>query len=157
MLDLLRPGLALVAGCIALSGCGGSGDQSAGNRPTTYPATGSVIFQGAPVAGATVVFQPEGEGQTAVGMTDTQGKFTLKTFVDGDGAIAGKYKVRVEKIEETRGPVSDPEAPLPPIKVVSHLPDIYGKIETSPLEATVQVDGDNKFDFMLEGEPPAAK
>lgn len=97
--------LGVVAG---LEGCGSG-------RPKTVPVTGVVTLDGKPVEGANVTFYPD-TGQSAgtaqpkktdqvtrpaTGTTDKEGKFTLKTFEPGDGALPGKYKVTIIKKEVT--------------------------------------------------------
>lgn len=98
--------LAVVAG---LEGCGSG-------RPKTVPVTGVVTLDGKPIEGANVTFYPDtgetagagaqqkkadGPGRPATGTTDKDGKFTLKTFEPGDGALPGKYKVAIIKKEVT--------------------------------------------------------
>jgi len=78
-----------------LSGCGGSG------RPETIPVSGTVTLDGKPVAGASVMFSPEPSGRPATGVTDEQGRFTLKTFEAGDGALVGKHTVTVALVKTT--------------------------------------------------------
>ncbi len=69
-------------------------------NPPTYGVSGKVTYKNEPVEGATVVLVPEvAEGQGAVGSTDANGNYQLGTFEEGDGAVAGKYKVRVFKYE----------------------------------------------------------
>lgn len=84
----LRQAVAVALVCAAL-GCSKTSKK--------YPVKGVVKLDGAPVAGATVTFLPDGEkGQPASGMTDSQGNFTLSTN-NVDGAMAGNYKVTISK------------------------------------------------------------
>lgn len=81
-----------LAVAVISSGCGG------GNTPVAVK--GIVTLDGKPVAGATVSFLPEGEtGHPANGWTDKEGAFRLTTFVKGDGAFPGSYRVVVGKLE----------------------------------------------------------
>ncbi|MFG0335441.1 MAG: hypothetical protein ACF8TS_18945, partial [Maioricimonas sp. JB049] len=89
-----------VTGCLVavlsalplLTGC--SSSEPPPDRPETAPVTGTVMYQGEPVEGATVVFTPAGSQATgAVAKTDASGKFELMTYEPGDGAIPGKYQV----------------------------------------------------------------
>ena len=75
-------------GLLFVLGCSSSDDGVAG-RPKTYPVDGLVLYNGNPVEGATVVFNSPTENRGAAGLTDAQGRFTLKTFKPGDGAVAG--------------------------------------------------------------------
>ena len=80
-----------------LAGCGGT------NEYETTPVSGVVTCQGKPVANATVNFTPNAEegrpkgqrGRVALGLTDKDGRFTLTTYKDNDGAIVGSHTVTV--------------------------------------------------------------
>lgn len=79
---------AVLAGCFSRS------------RPATYPVSGTVTWKGRPVEGARVVFVPQDPGgQAAAGITDAQGRYRLTTFVEGDGALEGEYRVKVTKYD----------------------------------------------------------
>lgn len=70
----------------------GCGEQ---NLPT-YPVEGTVLFaDDSPVAGGMVELQSIDHQLNAVGQIDSQGKFRLTTFVQNDGAVAGRHKVVV--------------------------------------------------------------
>jgi hypothetical protein len=76
----------------ALLGCGGDGNVA--------PVSGTVKLNGKPVAGVEVMFQPvasEGvnvPGAAAVGVTDTEGRFTAKLIGEQKpGATVGKNQV----------------------------------------------------------------
>ncbi|MCC6511553.1 MAG: hypothetical protein IT423_20810 [Pirellulaceae bacterium] len=93
---------------VVLSGCGGS------NEYETTPVRGVVTCHGKPVANATVNFtplpeegRPKGQrGRVALGLTDNEGRFTLTTYQDGDGAIVGKHTVTVGlNMDESSGKV----------------------------------------------------
>jgi hypothetical protein len=84
--------LGVIVGISVLIGCGPS-------RPETVPVSGSVTLDGKPVENASVAFFPVDGGLPARGMTDASGKFTLMTFVAGDGALPGNHRVSVTKSE----------------------------------------------------------
>jgi hypothetical protein len=159
-----------------LVGCSGSDFDA----PSTYPVTGKITYNGAPVEGAVVQFiaaLEEGGPTAASGKTDIEGKYTLRTAftpaVEEEGAMAGDYAVVVHKI--TLPPVIQPISPpagMSPQEQSefmaqqarevmgrqasqpppkSELPDKYGKKQTTPLEATVTSAGGN-FDFELKDE-----
>jgi hypothetical protein len=143
-----------------LSGCGGSQDA---NRPDRVPASGVVLYKGDPVEGATVVFAPQDHSHSAAARTGPDGRFQLRTFQPGDGAVPGNFKVTVTKIEvSSQGPPAsdDEERPEPQQKWL--LPQNYGSAESSGLTAPVTADGTNEFTFELTGEvtgggaPPSA-
>jgi hypothetical protein len=71
------------------------------------PAAGIVTFNGKPLSGAHVLFQPVRTGSEievgpeSVGRTDAQGRFTLTTIEpERDGAMVGKHRVSVTIPEE---------------------------------------------------------
>ena len=109
--------LAIGAMLFATAGCGS-------NLPAVNVVTGTVTYDGKPLAGAKVAYHPD-EGnavasRAASGETDESGKFTLSmNFADGDtvakleGAPTGKYRVTVTKLETTtnfEGSGTDPSA-----------------------------------------------
>jgi len=83
----LRPCLVLAAGIVlAVAGAGCSTGPS--------PVSGTVTLNGTPLPRCQVDLTPVNpKGRPAYGVTDEQGRFTLTTFKDGDGALRGEYKV----------------------------------------------------------------
>lgn len=142
-------------------GCGGAeGDTG---RAETYETTGKITFDGKPVEDATVTFSPTGTQPPAVGRTDPEGNYSLRTYEDGDGAAAGDYTVLVmkETVTAAAAPTHDevvasggsPQAHsgAPGASTTkSELPTKYSSQATSDLKATVTEDGENNFDFNLE-------
>src|SRR5262249_18812054 len=89
---------------VALQGCSGGGVKFA-------PVSGKVTMDGKPLAKVSVIFIPlpvpgsDIVGDTAGGVTDENGHYTLKTSTRDDlkdGAQVGKHKVRIS-LQETRG------------------------------------------------------
>jgi len=83
---------------------------SACNKNTaikTDVVTGTVMMDGAPLAGATVTFLPTGtDGSTAVGFTDESGKYKLQTQLGAAdaGTTPGDYVVTIsKKVNEPTG------------------------------------------------------
>ena len=104
-------GLFCVALMVTLVGCGAS-------HPPLTVVTGTVTYDGEPLADATVAIMPDGGDGTskpADGKTDAQGNFTLvTTFPDGaivDGAVEGDYTLRVVKYEAVEMPTDEGEPP----------------------------------------------
>ena len=60
---------------LVIAGCSGGG-------PTTYKVSGTITFEGQPVADAQVGFVPDGGGEVkpARGQTDASGRYTLRTY-----------------------------------------------------------------------------
>lgn len=109
---------------------------------------GTVQWNGQPVEGALVTFQPQDEsGASAVGTTEAQGKYALTASAGefGAGAVAGRYKVLITKIPT--GAAGRPST-------TTELPGIYAEVGTTPFNAEVKK-GKNTFDFTLEGEAAA--
>jgi len=153
-------GFALAALVVLVVGC-----YSGTRRPKTYKVTGTVTLKGQPLEGATVVFVPA-EGAThepATGITDAAGTFTLSTFLSGDGAMAGDYRIKVSKfdirkptkeeqdryisIEEERKMQFGDEKPTPPAKNI--LAPKYASEASSGFTFTV-TKGQNSIDLKLE-------
>ena len=128
--------LLLVAGCNA--------------RFKTVEVKGTVLLDGQPLTGATVLFMPEdSKGRAASGLTNREGSFLLTTYKEKDGALPGKYRVLITKTEA----IAAPPAKLKPgdeKSVTEHyrdlrsrknrksnVPPLYGSEDTSPLECTV--------------------
>jgi hypothetical protein len=112
------------------------------------------MYKGQPVEGATVIFAPQDHSHPAAAKTGPDGRFALRTFKTGDGAVPGNFKVTVTKIEMTSQAMAaatdDEEVPEPDEKWL--LPQNYGNFATSGLTATVSESGDNDFTFDLTGE-----
>ncbi len=131
---------------VCFSGCGGD------SRPPTYRVTGKVTWKGQPVQKASLIFVPESQGESASAETDAQGMYSLTTFVAGDGARSGNYRIKVMKYdmptpqaatdtrnlsyEEEQKIYNDPSVrPTPPPK--NSLPRMYENDSTSGLTHTV--------------------
>jgi hypothetical protein len=129
-----------------LAGCGGEGN------PDTIPVTGTVNLDGSAIEGATVILSPT-EGRPAIGTTDANGKFTLKTFEDGDGALPGNHSVTITKVV-TSGGEADPEDEMimgeaDDIKTQYIIPPRYGDAKLSGLKCEVK-DGMEPLVFNLQ-------
>ena len=139
-----KTGWLVAVALLAATGCGG--------RPVGIK--GKITLDGQPLAGATVEFVPEGDGRTAVGITDKEGKFSLSTYKPGDGALRGDYKVVIKKTPERALPKPDPNDKEAAKKLMLKLmtmnqnyrqpaankdavPGAYGEPENTPLLQTV--------------------
>jgi hypothetical protein len=100
-----RPAIGM---CVALALCGCSSRPA---RPPTYPVSGTVTWKGRPVEAARIVFVPIAAGtEAASGVTDASGKYQLTTFVAGDGAQAGEYRVKVSKYDMKKATTDEKKA-----------------------------------------------
>jgi hypothetical protein len=124
---------------LTFAGCNRSGLNLA-------PVSGVVRYNGAPVAHAGVMFVPE-TGPYAIGTTDAEGRFTLKT-ANHEGAIVGSHKVAISKHKTTSTQVAGEH--MPRYNTKYFVPEKYASPVTSELTATVE-DDDNNFDFELTG------
>jgi hypothetical protein len=72
----------------------------------THPVKGRIILNGKPASYVLVRFSPTGtEGVEAVGRTDRDGNFELRTYSNegNDGAATGEYKVTIEDFDPVQG------------------------------------------------------
>jgi hypothetical protein len=140
----------------AAAGCGGD--------PGYAPVSGTVTLRSRPLAGATVVFSPDGgEGaRPATAVTGPDGTFKLQTNLPGgvtrDGARVGGYKVTVSKYVPPKGWTEDeyqkksgaqdgtkpysPAADLPPR--VEAVPKEFSDLASTGVSATVTAAGPNE-------------
>ncbi len=135
----------------SVDGCSRKADKWTQRRPPLFRGSGAVTFDGAAVEGAVVSFASLQQNLTAVGLTDAQGRFVLKTFTPDDGAVAGDHRVRITKIEAT-GYNKEGNA----IGHVNRLPERYAG-ESGKLEATVEPKHGNVFRFELTSDKPSAQ
>lgn len=143
-----RLAVALSVILVSITGCGGGGDQ-----PDLGQVQGTITFDGKPLSGIVVVFQPD-NGRPARGRTDAEGKYDLTYIRNTRGTKVGHNRVEIAPSEEEDFDVeaeSDPDgnAPRRPAKFKSGKPKIPPKYNIrSELEVDVQP-GENTFDFEL--------
>jgi hypothetical protein len=146
--------LALLA--VVLIGCGGKGP---------IPVQGVVTLEGTPVAGATVLFMPDGQdgARPASALTLSDGTFRLMTYTANDGALAGKYRVLVQKTEAAKDQGAAERSVLDKAKAKLDaessqkrqkpaLPEAYARFDTTPLRCTVPVTGAVTLDLHRSGK-----
>lgn len=123
----------LTAGALLLcaAGCGGGLSE----------VTGTVTFDGHPVAGLQVEFEPKdpNTGTTAIGYTQADGTYKLHYPGDKTGAPAGEYTVKITGSEVTGE--GDGDEPRKPVRVAAK----YNS--KSELTAVVKSGEDNVFNF----------
>lgn len=136
--------VALTLAAASIAGCGGP------ERLQLYPATGEVVQGGKSAAGAIVTLFPDESIAATVGalrpngVADADGKFSLSTYVSGDGAPAGEWIVTVVW--------PDPKVPAETRKRIEEdgdsVPDVFrgrfAKPENSPWKVTI-AEGENSL------------
>jgi hypothetical protein len=116
----------LIAICL-LAGC---------SRDGLVPVKGRVLLDGQPVEKAAVLFEPDGGGVPATGVTDANGDFTRSTSGRGAGAAAGLNKISVAKQVPVQPNRKVEEGEIVPMR--SETPDIYASPRTSGLSVDVK-------------------
>ena len=138
-------GLCAAALLLFLVGC----DDAPEDGLVKYPVEGTVLVDGQPQKGVRVRFFRDGQpgrtnADTPSAVTDEDGNFSLSTNGDGDGAVAGTYKVTFFWKQSN--------APGTP----DLLGGVYGNLEESEISVTV-AEGENtpKFELKTPAEPPS--
>jgi len=129
---------AMIAGIALLSGCGGG---EAG--PALATVTGTVTLDGQPVDHGQVYFHPDSSrgttGPTSMAEIGPDGKYSIKSSQDREGAVVGFHQVRVE----IRHPPKDQNDTLPALMTLEK----YSKPQTSGLTAEVKPGTENVIDL----------
>ncbi|MBN1912217.1 MAG: hypothetical protein JW818_21025 [Pirellulales bacterium] len=97
--------LAVVAflGLILTTGCGD-------DRPKTVPVSGQVLIDGKPLTCGAIRILPQG-ARPATAKIGPDGRFTFKTFEDGDGVVLGTHQVIVFGTDDLGSPTAKWYAP----------------------------------------------
>lgn len=162
----------VLAGLVICSstGCGGK-------LPNAAPVSGTVLYDGKPLEGATVTFRSQSEegmvgGGLALGTTDSNGKFTLQSHLGpkdvAKGVVPGDYRVSISKFVPPNGmsdseyeqkradeaKVMEADGIVPPDKQVPPkielLAAIYSDTKKTTLKATIPEGGDQDLKFELK-------
>jgi hypothetical protein len=134
-------------------GCGGQ------DRLPVNPVRGRVEYQGRGIPGAVVIFHPqEGADEKAKKMrpfayADGEGNFELKTYVDGDGAPPGTYRVSI--VAASGGPAVDRGAATSAggqesalsssVRIPPQITEKYRSVDSSGIQVTIH-DGENNLE-----------
>jgi hypothetical protein len=136
----------LLAIVVGVAGCGNSKDA-------TYPVQGRIMFtDGQPMTGGSISFRAIDRRPpiSARGMIQPDGSFTLSTFSDRDGAVAGRHQIVVSTLP-SREPREGFESPIYP-----RIDEKFSRFETSGLEVTVSSDASqNRFTLEVTAPPKA--
>lgn len=123
-----------------LVGCGGVSDA-----PVTYPVSGTVTFDGEPLAEGSIIFRDvDGKATTAAGKIEN-GEFSFDS-------VGGKKDVVITASREVPGKMVEGGAPGEPAvpAIEQYLPEIYNTKTT--LKADVTDSGANEFTFELKSK-----
>ncbi len=127
-------------------GCGSS------DQPELGQVTGTITFDGKPLTGVAVVFQPD-NGRPARGMTDAEGKYELTYIRQTKGTKVGPNRVEIapsEDGESEEDSGSEDESNTAAKKPKSSKPTIPARYNVkSELKVDVKA-GKNTFDFALQ-------
>ncbi|QDU40967.1 hypothetical protein Mal4_53300 [Maioricimonas rarisocia] len=144
--------LTLVLATLLLAGCGGS-DSGA---PRLHPVSGTVTYNGEPLANAQVTMIADNGGTVAVGQTDGTGAFTVTTKGE-PGAVTGQHKVAVVAMEDG-GSGAAPEEGSEDYALMmagetpqpkSRIPEKYSDVTKSGLTASVEAGEENTLTLEL--------
>ncbi len=144
--------------CLMMVSCsGGVEDKWSASRPKPVKAGGVVTYQGAPLAGATIILASSNPKQRpATSMTDSSGSFQLMTYQPGDGAVPGEYGVIIKKLDDGGAPITDgpsdsePAGKPAPLTAKHALPEKYLDPTVSKLSATIKSGESNRLQFDLK-------
>lgn len=123
-------GLPIIA-LVALVGCGGGKPHP--NRVAVCPASGKVVLEGRPAAGALLVFHPRATIELPVLPRATvapDGLYSVDTYEHADGLPEGEYVV-------TALWTSKPQGADESVEGMSRIHENFTRKETTPLRATI--------------------
>lgn len=132
--DRLVVAVAIIVATGAAEGCR--------RGPAVVPVSGVVEVDGAPLASGAITVVPE-HGRAATGTIGKDGRFSLTTFVPGDGVILGRHRVVVSAHED-----------LGRMKIKWLVPSACRDIASTPL--VLDVTGkttDAKVSISTDGKP----
>jgi hypothetical protein len=150
----IRGRLLLAGAALALLSVSGCGEK----RLEVAPVRGKVVYNGQGVPQATVIFFPvdpvndEAAKMRPFAYAELDGQFQLKTYVAGDGAPPGKYRVSIiapmgaPSTSSKDRPVDDqPAAAGTGVRVPPAIVKKYANVDTSGIEVQIQ-EGENNLE-----------
>ncbi|MBA4031266.1 MAG: hypothetical protein C0478_10320 [Planctomyces sp.] len=153
-----RLGSLLMLSCL-MAGCGDRG------RVAVREVRGVVLLNGNPMrGGGSIAFLPVNsqQGKGAGGTIDSEGRYVLSTYGDGDGCMSGTFRVVVNQSvwdePENRGDDAEKASGQKPqiVKRVGNeeiIPAIYSHVQESPVIVEILPDGDPNVTIDLASPP----
>jgi hypothetical protein len=132
----------------AAVGCGGD--------PTVYPVRGKVTWEGKPMAGGgSISFVPltSMKGKAAGGFIAEDGTYTLTTHREGDGSMAGEFRVVVtQQTEKEPQRTEDGKAAAKgtSLPAADRIPPIFSDTYQSPVKVKVEAKSLNEINIDLK-------
>ena len=128
--------LILAASAVCATSCGSS------DEVPVYPVRGQVLVQGQSAENAYIVCYPQGasvevQQLTPRGKTTADGRFSLKTYRQGDGAPPGDYKISIVWHPPPEGMRTDQLHPSELTALPDRLEGRFADPATSGLTVTV--------------------
>jgi hypothetical protein len=115
---------------------------------------GTVRLDGKPLSQILVVFIPEDPQQPqSSGVTDAEGHFKLRCNNSRSGAAVGAHRVKLLDAAVAPGGRSrDDEPEEGAVPAVSRVPDVYSRVDKTPLRQTVAA-GTQSVNIEIASEP----
>lgn len=142
--------------CLALlaAGCGGD-DEFKKARPKTVNATGTIFYNGEPLAGATILLEPSNpDGRAAISRSGKNGEFSPDAFPPDPGAVPGTYRVSVTKrVPSAQQTLSEDSHDVDVVEGEdpdSLIPPQYSNAKTSGLTIEVPESGSDSLKIELK-------
>jgi len=106
-------------------------------------------LDGAPVADSTVTFVADVGTYNASAVTDKEGKFAMKAFEEKKGAVAGSYKIAINKtiVESRAGRQGESD-----VNLKQGLPMKYSNFLTSGITIKLGETGDKNIKYELQSK-----
>ena len=115
------------------------------DRLRTYPVSGTVTFpNGSTIGLSSIIFESHEYSIPATGVVEEDGTFTLGTYEEDDGAVAGKHIVTITPMQPED---FDPDANR---RVPPTIDPSYMHPDRSGLEFEVTEDGPNHFEIQVK-------
>lgn len=141
------------------SGC------SSSDNVAVYPVQGIVRFEGKPMAGGgSISFVPtvSQKGKNAGGTINPDGTFVMTTYTDGDGAMAGSFRVIINQSTtqepdfggDSDAPGAASQAAALTVSEQEQIPLLYGDPLNSPVTVTIEAKEKNELTIELNRDVP---